>query len=80
VILVQSDAEIVITVKDDGKGFDEKMVEARSVNIESGRGFFNMYERTEYINGHLDVKSAPGQGTLVTLRIPVSMAVHTEDN
>ena len=80
VTLVQSDAEIVITVKDDGKGFDEKMVEARSVNIESGRGFFNMYERTEYINGHLDVKSAPGQGTLVTLRIPVSVPVQTEDN
>jgi signal transduction histidine kinase len=80
VTLVQSDSEIVITVKDDGKGFDEKMVEARSVNIESGRGFFNMYERTEYINGHLDVKSAPGQGTLVTLRIPVSVAVHSEEN
>ena len=61
--LRQEESDIVITIKDDGKGFNEKMVEARSLNIESGRGFFNMYERTEYISGHLDIKSAPGQGT-----------------
>ena len=52
-------------------GFDEKIIEARNVNIESGRGFFNMYERTEYINGHLEIKSAPGQGTTVRLTVPL---------
>ncbi len=75
VLLKQTENNVVITINDEGKGFDEKIVEARSVNIESGRGFFNMYERTEYINGHLEIKSAPGEGTIVTLSVPLRNAV-----
>jgi len=71
VTLRMTDDQLVISVNDNGNGFDEKLVEARSVNIESGRGFFNMYERTEYINGHLDIKSTVGKGTIVLLSIPV---------
>jgi two-component system, NarL family, sensor histidine kinase DegS len=71
VVLTQRENDMTIEVLDDGNGFDEKLVEARSVNIESGRGFFNMYERTEYINGHLNIKSEPGKGTRVVLTLPV---------
>lgn len=73
--LEYTDTDMILTIKDDGKGFNEKMVEARSMNIESGRGFFNMYERTEYINGNLEIKSAPGEGTTVSLRVPMRSAV-----
>jgi two-component system, NarL family, sensor histidine kinase DegS len=76
--LEHSDQEIIITVKDEGKGFDAKLVEARSMNIESGRGFFNMYERTEYINGSLMIDSQPGKGTTVRLTVPVRTAVTAE--
>jgi len=75
VILQQLESEVVIEVVDNGNGFDEELVEARSVNIESGRGFFNMYERTEYINGKLDIRSAPGSGTTVKLSVPTSALV-----
>jgi two-component system, NarL family, sensor histidine kinase DegS len=75
VVYDQTDNFVVISVKDNGKGFDEKLVEKRSMNIESGRGFFNMYERTEYINGSLEVKSAPGSGTNITLTVPVRSLV-----
>jgi signal transduction histidine kinase len=75
VVLCQTENEVVITIKDEGQGFDEKLVEARSTNIESGRGFFNMYERTEYINGRLDLRSSPGQGTTITLTVPLRAAV-----
>ena len=71
VVLRQTENDLVITVRDEGEGFDQKLIEARNVNIESGRGFFNMYERTEYINGQLDIQSAPGQGTTVTLVVPL---------
>jgi signal transduction histidine kinase len=71
VLLQLNENDSIITVKDEGDGFDEKIIEARNVNIESGRGFFNMYERTEYINGHLEIKSAPGQGTTVRLTVPL---------
>lgn len=75
VVLHQSEHELVITIRDEGKGFDEKLIEARSINIESGRGFFNMYERTEYVNGKLDLKSSPGEGTTITLTVPLRSAV-----
>ena len=77
--LSQTESDMVISVRDDGNGFDEKLVEARSVNIDSGRGFFNMYERTEYINGSLDIRSAPGQGTTVTLTVPVRSPLAVEE-
>ena len=75
VTLKQNPEDIEITVSDQGSGFDEKIVEARSVNIESGRGFFNMYERTEYINGKLEIKSDPGMGTTVILTVPLRSAI-----
>ena len=75
VTLAEVDDDLIIEVKDRGRGFDTKIVEARSVNIESGRGFFNMYERTEYINGRLNINSDPGKGTRVTLKVPVRVAV-----
>jgi len=72
VMVTQEGNEIIFIVKDEGKGFDTRIVEERSVNIESGRGLFNMYERTEYINGSLVIFSTPGKGTTVTLKVPVS--------
>ncbi|AYB34363.1 ATP-binding protein [Chryseolinea soli] len=79
VVLQHNEQQLLIVVKDEGKGFDARIVEARSMNIESGRGFFNMYERTEYINGKLDIQSAPGQGTTVALTVPVQNAVLQEE-
>lgn len=78
VSLRQSENFVIIAVQDNGKGFDEKLVEKRSVNIESGRGFFNMYERTEYVNGSLEVKSALGQGTTIKLTVPIKTLVTVE--
>ncbi len=73
--LEMAETDLLINVSDNGKGFDEKLVEARSINIESGGGFFNMYERTEYINGSLDIRSTPGTGTAVVLRVPVKALI-----
>ena len=75
IFLRQTENDLTISVKDQGKGFDPKIVEARSVNIESGRGFFNMYERTEYVNGRLEIISDVGKGTSVILTVPMRNAV-----
>jgi two-component system sensor histidine kinase DegS len=77
--LVKSANNLMITVRDEGKGFDMKLIEARNMNIESGRGFFNMYERTEYVNGSLTINSEPGKGTSVELTVPVRTAVLVEE-
>jgi two-component system, NarL family, sensor histidine kinase DegS len=76
--LKQTGSELMISVRDEGIGFDSKLVEGRSMNIESGRGFFNMYERTEYISGNLEINSEPGKGTKVILTVPVNIAVTAE--
>ncbi len=78
VTLSRVDDSLLITVKDEGKGFDTRLVEARSVNMESGRGFFNMYERTEYVNGELTIQSKPLEGTTVTLKVPLQQLVSLE--
>lgn len=78
VTLAQENDELVITVKDEGMGFDTRIVEARNVNIDSGRGFFNMYERTDYVNGELSIESEPSKGTTVRLVVPMRNTATTQ--
>jgi signal transduction histidine kinase len=78
VLLQQADGDLVAEVRDDGKGFDARLVDERSVNIESGSGFFNMHERSEYINGNLKVETDPGKGTTVRLTVPIRISAHIE--
>jgi two-component system sensor histidine kinase UhpB len=56
--------EVVLSVEDNGRGFDP----ARSG---SGAGIRGMRERALLVRASLDVESAPGRGTVVTLRTPV---------
>jgi two-component system nitrate/nitrite sensor histidine kinase NarX len=69
VCLEQQDAEAVISVEDDGRGFDP-----RAPLPEAGRhfGLSIMRARAARLGGRLTVHSVPGQGTLVTLawRLP----------
>lgn len=78
VILRQVEDDLVVEVIDDGNGFDARLVEERSVNFESGRGLFNMYERSEYINGRLQLNTEPGKGTSVKLTVPIRTSVQIE--
>lgn len=58
------DDSLVITIKDDGQGFDP------SASFPGHFGLQTMRERTEYWGGTLTVQSASGKGTLVTIRLP----------
>jgi signal transduction histidine kinase/ligand-binding sensor domain-containing protein len=61
--------ETILTVKDDGSGFDPDGV------FSTGRGHFGllgMRERARRMGGEISVRSAPGQGTSVELRVPQS--------
>jgi signal transduction histidine kinase len=68
VVEVNGDGEAVtVRIGDDGSGFDPAAVPARRF------GVVGMRERAEQLGGSLDVASTPGQGTLVTLRIPLQV-------
>lgn len=57
-------AEIMLSIKDDGKGFDVKAVR-RSAN-----GLINMQNRAANLNGVIEIKSECGKGTEICLEFP----------
>jgi signal transduction histidine kinase len=65
VIEIREDPTTVhLTVRDNGNGFDP---DAQS----EGFGLLGMRERTELLDGELQVNSIPGKGTTLSVRLPV---------
>ena len=63
IVLGENDG-LVFEVRDDGAGFDRAAVTA-------GAGLTNMRDRLAALGGELDIRSAPGAGTVVAGRIPL---------
>lgn len=61
-----NDAELTISVMDNGCGFDLKQASG------TGNGLYNMRQRMDSINGRLDIVSQPGHGTVVRFIVPRS--------
>ncbi|MGC9335190.1 MAG: histidine kinase [Anaerolineae bacterium] len=57
---------LVLEVADDGQGFDLGVAKHRG-----GIGMVSMRERSREMGGTLTIESAPGQGTVVRVRVPV---------
>jgi len=62
---------VMITIQDNGVGFDVEQTMARSKKS-SHYGLIGMSERVELLNGKMDIQSARGQGTKISISIPVS--------
>lgn len=63
----------LLEVVDDGIGFNvESVMEGYDRRSNSSLGMVNLRDRTELVNGLLQVDSAPGQGTKVTVFIPLT--------
>lgn len=60
--------EVVLDVRDDGRGFDPAQVRAIGTR---GRGLAGVRGRAEALGGRADIESAPGEGTTVSVRFPV---------
>jgi two-component system, NarL family, sensor histidine kinase DegS len=58
----------IVTVTDDGRGFES----AANSRAEVSSGLVGIRERAAIIGASLDVASAPGQGTRLTLTIPTA--------
>lgn len=60
------DKSLLVTIKDDGVGFDPS-------SIPSGHyGILGMQERVRLVNGSLEIQSARGKGTVLKMEIPLS--------
>lgn len=67
-LTVDSDS-MVLTVRDDGKGFD-------GAAAPNGMGLRIMRYRAQCIGGSCDVQSNGGKGTIVTCRVPLQADAH----
>ncbi len=65
----QSDGHAFVRVEDDGAGFDPQLVGDR-VTSAGGLGLRQMRERVESRGGRFEVRSAPGEGTMILAAVP----------
>ncbi len=61
---------MILQVLDDGVGFDTAEMGTRS-GTSSGYGLFSIRERLSSLGGHIKINSRPGQGTQVTITVPL---------
>jgi signal transduction histidine kinase len=67
--------ELVIAVRDDGRGFEPS--DARRLNH---LGIAGMSERAKLVGGKLELRSQPGHGTRVTLSVPIKTPARKENS
>ncbi len=66
VSVVYQKGQLTVSVSDDGVGFDPNTAK------EGGNGLMTMRQRAKSLRGEFSLKSAPGQGTTVGIRFPVT--------
>ena len=71
VVLERRGEEVVLIIDDDGHGFERT---ANDEHTSRGIGLLGMEERASLAGGTLEVTSAPGEGTMITVRVPLKAA------
>jgi len=78
-VIVQGNA-LVVRVEDDGVGFDVQSTIA-AAGVRSGHlGMVELQGRADLIDGKLQIDSAPGKGTRITLAAPLARIAKTDGN
>lgn len=72
VAVVEDDACVRVSVRDDGSGFDPSAAT-------TGFGLAGMRERVELLAGELSLVSVPGKGATVSVRLPIARRQSAED-
>jgi signal transduction histidine kinase len=70
VTIKRKNHRVELIVKDDGIGFNQSTIEAKAAQSLSGNGLRNLRMRTGEMKGECTIESAPGKGTMVSLRFP----------
>ncbi|MCI5058833.1 MAG: histidine kinase [Flavobacteriales bacterium] len=65
--LRSEDEKVVLTIEDDGKGFNLDDMEMHDLGI----GIINMRTRTEALNGYFEISSSLNRGTIIIAEIPL---------
>ena len=73
--LLQNEDKLIVSVEDNGKGFDVD-------EIKGGLGLHNIRTRVSSMDGHFTLESKPGKGTTVIIELdnPVSVVAENKEN
>ncbi|WP_434059525.1 sensor histidine kinase [Myroides marinus] len=63
--LVEEETDIVVTVEDDGKGFD-----INKIDLKKSAGFHNIQSRVQFMKGNLNVHAEENVGTSIEFTFP----------
>ena len=74
VALSRSGGLLVLRVSDGGQGFNPQAAMAGG-EMATGSGLRGMRDRCELFGGHIEIVSAPGQGTLISAAVPLLEAL-----
>ncbi|MDX9786281.1 MAG: MASE3 domain-containing protein [Desulfobacterales bacterium] len=75
ILLSEEDEKLVITVSDEGRGFNPEILQ--SASVKSGLGLISLRERAHALGGCLTIESAPERGSRFTLSVPLGMTKAT---
>lgn len=70
VSIIEDKGNILLSIEDDGIGFDEKSLDAKGLEAR-GLGLETMKGRCRMVGGILEIWTKEGEGTRITLSIPV---------
>jgi signal transduction histidine kinase len=63
---IEKEGIVMLTIADDGAGFDLELVHGRG-----GLGMIGMEERAQLVHGKLTIATQPGHGTRIILKVPM---------
>ena len=75
VAITKERSYLKLTVKDSGSGFDPAAAMGAGDSRESGLGLFLIQERVKHLGGKTTIRSAPDQGTCVTISVPLTQNI-----
>ncbi len=70
--LVYREKEIIVSIEDDGKGFDMESLDVESRKDNSGFGLSMMKERVYLLSGNIEMTSKVNAGTRIEVTVPIN--------
>ncbi|MBX9851215.1 MAG: PAS domain-containing protein [Cytophagaceae bacterium] len=71
--LMNSNEYLQLEISDNGKGFTATNINNKKRVNQSGNGIINIQERTSLIDGQFRIETAPGMGTKIFIKVPISL-------
>lgn len=71
VVLTYEKEQLLLTIEDDGDGFDVSTIPETTRNDNSGFGLSMMKERIFLLSGNIDIFSKPGEGCKIKVSVPI---------